>query len=351
MVKDRLLTINNRTALDVESASTRKARQVTGLPASNLLIAAIATPIGPDLRPNGRLLAERCRTLMAAGCDGITLFGTTGEGAEFTVADRQLTLESLLAAGIAPSRLIVSVGALAPADVVALAAHATALGVAGVLLMPPCLFRSGIGEDGIFRFYATVIDRVGRDDLRLHLYHFPDISGVAITPGVIRRLSERYPRTIAGVKDSGGDLGFTEDLLRRFSHLQIFTGSEIHIPAVLANGGAGTICGLANVIPGLLRLMSDGPALSDRRRYLPMVQAVDDILSRGPFIPALKAVIADQAGESAWRQVVPPMAELPLADEQRLLADFRTLAATLPRAPLTASSTPSDIRAAVRADG
>jgi len=63
------------------------------------------------------------------------------------------------------------------------------------------------------------------------------------------------------------------------------------------------------------------------------VQVVDNILSRGPFIPALKAVIADQTGEPAWRQVVPPMAELPLADEQRLLADFRTLAATLPRLP------------------
>jgi 4-hydroxy-tetrahydrodipicolinate synthase len=307
---------------------------VTGLSRSNALIAAVATPIGPDLRPDARLLVERCRTLMAEGCDGITLFGTTGEGAEFAVEDRQLALESLLAAGIAPSRLIVSVGALALPDVVALAAHATAQGVAGLLLMPPCLFRSGIGDDGTFRFYATVIDRIGRDDLRLHLYHFPDISGVALTPRVIRRLSERYPRTVAGVKDSGGDLGFTEDLLRRFSHLRIFTGTETHIPAVLASGGAGTICGLANVIPGLLRLMSDGWTLPDRRRYLPMVQAVDNILSRGPFIPALKAIIADATNEPAWRRVVPPMAELALADEQRLLADFRRIAATLPRAPM-----------------
>jgi 4-hydroxy-tetrahydrodipicolinate synthase len=287
---------------------------------------------------------------MAEGCDGLALFGTTGEGPAFAVEDRRAALEGLLAAGIAPARLIVSVGALAVVDAAALAAHATALGVAGVLLMPPCLFRSGIGEDGIFRYYATVIDRVGRDDLRLHLYHFPEISGVAITPAVIHRLSERYPRIVAGVKDSGGDLGFTEDLLRRFPHLQIFTGSETHIPAVRASGGAGTICGLANVIPRLLRLMTDSATLPDCRPYLSMVQAVDNILSRGPFIPGLKAVIADQTGEPAWRHVVPPMAELLPADEQRLLADFRTLAATLPRAPQTTASTLSGIRAAVRAD-
>ena len=99
---------------------------MTGLPRSNALIAAVATPVGPDLRPDARLLIERCRALMAEGCDGITLFGTTGEGAEFAVEDRQLALESLLETGIPPARLIVSVGALALPDVVALAAHATA---------------------------------------------------------------------------------------------------------------------------------------------------------------------------------------------------------------------------------
>src|SRR5882672_9678731 len=260
-------------------AATRppwKAPRVTGLPRNNALIAAVATPIGPDLRPGSRLLVERCRFLLAEGCDGIALFGTTGEGAAFAVEDRQLALESLLAAGIAPAR------------------------------------------------------------------------------PVIRRLSERYPRLIAGVKDSGGDLGFTEDLLRRFSHLRIFTGTETHIPAVLASGGAGTICGLANVIPRLLRLMSDGWTLPDRRRYVPLVQAVDNVLSRGPFIPALKAVIADQTSEPAWRRVVPPMAELTLADEQRLLADFRQLAATLPRAPLAAAPEPANrpgVRATSPADG
>jgi 4-hydroxy-tetrahydrodipicolinate synthase len=329
MVKARLLTIDNPTALDGGHALPREVHRVTGLPRSNALIAAIATPLDPDLRPDARLLAERCRTLMAEGCDGIALFGTTGEGPAFAVEDRRLALERLLAAGVAPSRLIVSVGALALSDVVALAAHATALGVAGVLLMPPCLYRTGIGEDGLFRFYATVIERVARDDLRLFLYHFPDISGVPFTPPTVRRLSERYPRTIVGLKDSGGDLGFTEDLLSHFPHLQIFTGTETHIPAVLASGG-GALCGLANVIPGLLRQLIDGSTLAERRRHLSPLQAVDAMLSRGPFIPALKAIIADQTGEAAWRRVLPPMAELPPAEEERLLVDFRALPLATP---------------------
>lgn len=305
-------------------------RRATGLPAGNAVIAAVATPVTPDYRPDTALLADRCRRLLGEGCDGIALFGTTGEGGEFAVEDRQRALAELVAGGIAPSRLIVSAGALTLPDMTALVAHAAEQGVAGVLLMPPALYRSGIGEDGTFRFYATVIDRVARDDLRLYLYHFPDICGVRITTSVIRRLSDRYGPIITGVKDSGGDLGVTEDLLRRFSHLAIFTGTEIHLPAVLSGSGAGTICGLANVVAPLLRRMSDGWTLDDRRRFLPSLRAVDNLLSRGPFIPSLKAVIADQTGEPAWRRVVPPKAELALADEQRLIADFRRLQETMP---------------------
>jgi 4-hydroxy-tetrahydrodipicolinate synthase len=305
-------------------------RRVTGLPASNAVIAAVATPVTSDYRPDGALFVARCRHLLAEGCDGIALFGTTGEGGEIAAEDRKRALEEIVAAGIAPSRLIVSAGALTLPDMVGLAADATQRGVAGVLLMPPALYRAGIGEDGTFRFYATVIDRVARDDLRLYLYHFPAICGVPVTPRVIRRLSDRYGRIIAGVKDSGGDLGFTEDLLRRFSDLAIFTGTETHVPALLANGAAGTICGLANVVAPLMRRMSDGWTLADRRRFVPCLQAVDSVLSRGPFIPSLKAVVADQTGEPAWRRVVPPKTELALADEQRLIADFRRLQETMP---------------------
>jgi 4-hydroxy-tetrahydrodipicolinate synthase len=305
-------------------------RPAAGLPAAGAVIAAAATPMTPDYRPDTALLADHCRCLLREGCDGIALFGTTGEGGEFAVEDRQRTLVEMIAGGIAPARLIVSAGALTLPDVVALSTHAVDQGVAGVLLMLPALYRSGVGEDGTFRFYATVIDRVARDDLRLYLYHFPDICGTPVTPRVIRRLSDRYGPIIAGVKDSGGDLGVTEDLLRRFSHLAIYTGTEVHVPAALAAGGAGTICGLANVVAPLLRRMSDGWTLADRRRFIPCLRAVDDILSRGPFIPSLKAVIADRTGEPAWRRVVPPKAELPLADEQRLVADFRRLQETMP---------------------
>ena len=301
-----------------------------GLPRRDCLVVAIATPITRDLAPDVPLLLDRSRDLLETGCDGIALFGTTGEGAHFTARERMATLEALVAAGLPAGRLVMATGALALPDVVELSRHAVAQGVAACLLMPPCFYRSGLTDDGAFRWYASAIDRIGTERLRLLLYHFPDISGVPITPGTVRRLVERYGPQIAGIKDSGGDLDATEALLRRFSELAIFTGTETHVPAAMASGAQGTICGLANVIPRLMRRMLDAPSLPERRRFVPLVRAVDSILSRGPFIAGVKAVVAAVTGEPGWRRMVPPAIPLPMVDEARLLEDFGRFEDSLP---------------------
>lgn len=304
-----------------DAAAERRTIMI-GLPPRDCLVVAIATPITRELTPDVPLLLARSRALLESGCDGIALFGTTGEGAHFAPRDRMATLEKLVAAGLPPERLVVATGALSLPDVVALSRHAVAQGVAACLLMPPCFYRGGLTEDGVFRWFATAIDRIATDRLRLLLYHFPDISGIPITAGTLRRLVERYGPQIAGIKDSGGDLDVTEALLRRFSELAVFTGTETHIPQAMASGARGTICGLANVIPRLIRRMLDAESLPERRRFVPLVRAVDAILSRGPFIAAVKAVVAAAAGEPGWRRMVPPASVLSLIDETRLLEDF-----------------------------
>jgi 4-hydroxy-tetrahydrodipicolinate synthase len=260
--------------------------------------------------------------LMRAGCDGVALFGTTGEGSEFAVEDRTQAVDGVIAASVPPSRLIVSIGALAIPDVVRLAHHALDRGVDSLLLMPPCVYRSGITDEGTFRFYATVIDRIARSDLRLCLYHFPDICGVPLTPAVIRRLDQNYPGIISGIKDSGGDLDYTDALIRRFSHLSIFTGTEIHLPQALAAGARGTICGLGNAMPRLMRAMFDATNAFERRKLVPALISGDMILSRSPFVASIKALLASINHAPAWNRVLPPMAEVPMPEREWMLRDF-----------------------------
>lgn len=293
------------------------------------LLVAVTTPVDGDMGCDAQLLVERCHYLLAAGCDGIALFGTTGEGPVFQSDHRMAALDRLIVAGIRPSRLVVSASAMTLSDIACLARHATDAGCAGVLLMPPFFFRDRISDDGVFRFYAAAIERISRPELKLILYHFPAMSGVSLTLGLVRRLIERFPGTIVGIKDSGGDWDFTDSLLTRFSDLSIWTGTEVDVPRLLAAGGAGTICGLANVIPGLMRRMFDAPTFSARRRYMPLIQAADAVMSRGPFICCLKAVIAAETGRPGWLRVLPPLDPLPAYEREQIVADFRRFEASL----------------------
>lgn len=315
------------------------------LPRDRCLVVAAATPLNRDLAPDAALLVAHCRMLLAAGCDGIALFGTTGEGPEFSVRDRRATLEAVVAAGISPRKLIVSATALALPDIVELSRHAMEADVDSVLLMPPCVFRSGITEEGTYRFYASAIDRIGISDLRLCLYHFPDICGVPLKPAVLRRLDENYPGNIAGIKDSGGDLGFTEALIRSFGHLGIYTGTEVHVPTALAVGARGTICGLGNVMPRLMRAVLDAPTAFEGRRLAQLIISGDTILSRQSFAASIKAALAQATGEDAWYRMVPPLNAILQPERGWLLRDFAAWEAALPSdlRSLTSRADPSDV--------
>lgn len=289
----------------------------------NCLIPAIATPVTDDMAPDAARLAARGRGLLAEGADAIAVFGTTGEGPHFSAAQRQGALERTVAAGLPASRLVVAANAAALADVVAVARHAVHLGAAAVLVMPPFYLRGATTETGVERFYDAVIAGCDDPGLRLILYHFPDISGFALTPALVRRLIDRHGATIAGLKDSGGNWDTTAAFIESLPELAVMTGTEVHTHRVIAAGGAGALCGLANVMPQLLRRLIDRPAQAEH--LVSSIQVLDDVISTHPFVPALKAVVADLTGDAAWRRVMPPLS--PLAEPQRLamLARFREL--------------------------
>lgn len=312
------------------------------LPSNHCLSAAIATPVTPDLRPDAPRLVAFARHLFTQGVDGVTIFGTTGEGPEFGAADRMRTLDALVASGIDPQQIIVSVSALAFEDSVALTRHAANAGVAGCLLMPPCMFRSGITDDGVFDYYRQVIERVDHPEPRLFIYNFPDICGVTISLHLLRRLTERFPRVIAGVKDSGGDPDLTRDFILSFAGLAVFTGNEIDVPDLNPLGLAGTVCGLANIMPGFMRRVVDSRNAYAGRPLVAALREADAILSRFPFIPAAKAIIADRMDDPAWLRLMPPMAQPPAPQRARMVADYNRWQASARHAEPAGDQMPAD---------
>jgi 4-hydroxy-tetrahydrodipicolinate synthase len=205
-------------------------------------------------------------------------------------------------AGIVPARLVAATGAAAVTDAVALTRHALDCGVVRCLVVPPFFFK-GVSDDAVYGFFAGLIEAVRDARLRLYLYHIPQFSGVPVSPDVVARLAQAFPDVVAGVKDSAGEWENTAALLARVPHLDILAGHEPHLPRLMRAGGAGTICGVANVYPHLVaRLLAPDVTAGDAAR----VDAFLAVLLSLPFLPALKALRGLQTGDPAWRIVRPP---------------------------------------------
>ena len=101
------------------------------------VFSAACTPVKPDLSPDHAALAAHCRTLLAEGCDGVALLGTTGEANSFSARERMAMLEAVVADGVAPDALLPGTGVASFAETVELTRHALSLGVRTVVMLPP----------------------------------------------------------------------------------------------------------------------------------------------------------------------------------------------------------------------
>lgn len=287
--------------------------------------AAVATPLTDRLEPNLPVFLRHCRWLLANGCDGLAMLGTTGEANSLGMNQRLALIEAAVADGLPPARLMPGTGACALADAVTLTRAAVAAGCGGVLMLPPFYYKNP-NVDGLFRFFAEVIERIGDRRLRLYLYHIPPMSQVAISPELIARLLAAYPGIVVGLKDSGGDWAYSRDLLERFPGFAVYSGSEELLLANLRAGGAGCISATVNVTAPAAGRVCRGFAASDpgaaaRQERL---NALRKAFQAWPLVAAVKAALA-ASGDAGWRRVLPPLVPLADADERALLAALRAL--------------------------
>ena len=218
----------------------------------NGVLAAVLTPMDKDLNPDHQAFAAHCHRLLAAGCHGLSVFGTTGEANSLSVDERLAALEALVESGVPPEKLLPGTGSCALTDTVRLSRAALEAGTAGALVLPPFYYK-GVGDDGLFRFFAEVVERVGDDRLRLYLYHIPQMTGVDLGLPLISRLIDAYPSVVVGTKDSSGDRGRIMTLCREFPGFSVLAGTETLLLETLRSGGEGCISATVNVTSRLAR--------------------------------------------------------------------------------------------------
>jgi 4-hydroxy-tetrahydrodipicolinate synthase len=302
-----------------------------GAPRPAGVLAPVLTPFRRDLSPDPQRLARHCRWLLAHGCAALAPFGTTSEANSLSVDERERLLDALLDDGAPPGRLVPGTGCCALPDTVRLTAQAVRRGCAGVLVLPPFYYKA-VSDEGLFRAFAEVIERVGDDRLRVYLYHIPPVAQVGLGPALVERLLRAYPGIVAGMKDSSGDLANTKRMLELFAGegFDVFVGSERFLLEGLRGGGAGCITATANVNPGAIDRLFREWRTPAAERLQEDVNAIRSAIERRPVIPALKAVLAHHAADPEWLTVRPPLVELPAAERESLLAELGARGLELP---------------------
>lgn len=292
------------------------------------VLSPVLTPFDATGSPDPDRFARHCRWLLDQDV-GLAVFGTNSEANSLTVAEKRKLLDGLLAQGVDPARLMPGTGACATPDAIELTRHAMAGGCAGVLMLPPFYYK-GVSDEGLFRYFAQVIDAVADDRLRIYLYHIPPVSGVPIPLSLIERLLKAFGGIIAGTKDSSGDWANTSAMLERFQPqgFDVFAGSETFLLATLRAGGAGCITATGNVNPSKIVQLYRSWQNADADAQQKKLDEQRAAFAQFPMIPAMKSAIALKTGRMDWIHVRAPLVEL--SDEQRM-----ALGAALDRAGFT----------------
>ena len=136
------------------------------------IFAPVLTPVQADLSPDAERWIALCKRLLQDGCHGLCPFGTTSEANSFSVEERMDLLEQLIESHVPAAQLMPGTGCCALPDTVRLTTHAVRIGCGGVLVLPPFYYK-GVSDDGLFRSFSEVIERVGDRRLRIYLYHIP----------------------------------------------------------------------------------------------------------------------------------------------------------------------------------
>ena len=308
---------------------------IDGLAASQRIrgvLAPVVTPFKDDLSPDTERFIAHCKRLLSQNC-GLAVFGTNSEANSLAVEERAMLLDELVAAGIDPSRMMPGTGCCSIMETVKLTAQAVDHGCAGVLMLPPFYYKD-VSDEGLYRYFSEVVQRVGDARLKIYLYHIPPVAVVSITTGLVERLLAAYPNAIAGMKDSSGDWNNTRMFLDAFvtanparTGFDVFVGSESFLLANMRDGGVGTISATANVNPAAVhKLYREWDTADDAAQQQSKLNVVREVFSSRKFpsmIAALKQSIAIYTDDPEWTRVRPPLVELTPEQARTLSEELR----------------------------
>jgi 4-hydroxy-tetrahydrodipicolinate synthase len=288
---------------------------------------AITTPFQADLAVDYETFGAQARWLVECGCSGIVALGSLGESPALTTAEKLELLKQARRSLDGKAPVIAGISALNTAEAVELAKEAHRVGVDGLMVLPPLVYRGDWRET---RAHLSAI--LQATPLSAMLYNNPIAYGTDVLPEQVIELRALH-QNFHAVKESSGEIRRITSLKHLAGDsLEIFVGMDDVLVESVAAGATGWIAGLVNAFPEesvrLFKLAQRGPSPELKSLYawfLPLLRL--DTVPK--FVQLIKQVQEECGGPSA--RVRPPRLELTGTEREEVAVLTRQSLAGCPR--------------------
>jgi len=282
------------------------------------VLAAVPTPFNENFQPDLDLFLEHCNWAVDSGCDGLNVLGSTGEANSQTTSARADIMRAVAASSLNRAALMVGTGTPSLHETIELTRLAADLGFDAALVLPP-YYYAPVSDDGLFEYFSALVGAIGNTDTGIYLYNFPQMTGLRFTPELVARLIEAFPARVRGMKDSSGDMDYTNQMATTFAgQFDVFPGSEAPLADAGEFGYAGCISASVNAtVAQAAKIWRQRDAVTDAE--IEELRGLRSTIASVPIVAAVKALTAARTRRSEWLRLLPPLSLL-TAEQQTAIA-------------------------------
>ena len=278
------------------------------------IFAASMSVLNSDLSLNIEKTIDHSEELIAQGCHGTAIFGSTGQAQLIPISEKIKLLNKLSDSKFKDKHLI-GTGLNSLNETINFLKIASSLSFKKFLIMPPAYYK--YEDKDVINFYTKVVESVS--DCQIILYNFEKLCGYKFTLECVKELVKRFPRQIIGVKDSSYNL-FENLKLENFS---IMPGSESKLLKGLKLGNTGIITATCNVTAQLARKVYDDFLSGKEQIHNQKLIDVRNEFEKYNLISALHTLKSKD--DKIYKNLLPPLDLLDSMNEKNLLQNLKKL--------------------------
>ncbi len=278
------------------------------------IYAATLSLLNDDLALDYSKTISHAENIIDNGCHGVVFFGSTGQSQLISLSEK-IQLINQLPNSKYKEKFIIGTGLNSLSDTINLMKISKTLNFNKFLIMPPAYYQ--YGDEEVINFYEKIINEIG--ECNIILYNFEKLSGYKFSAECVRKLAQKFPKQIIGVKDSSYNL--YENL--KINNFSVMPGSETKLLKGLELGCSGIITATTNVTAGLAREVYDNffnKSSQDLNKKLCEVRAT---FEKYNLISGLHSFMSDK--NEIYKNVLPPLKILSEANKKELISNLKEL--------------------------